>query len=225
MRHKYKGRKLGSDYSHTKAMKVSLAQALFLNDRIKTTETRAKEIRRDVDKIIGWAKKGDLHSRRLAIAALGNDSELVREIFEKVKQGLFENRPGGYTRILKLGPRKGDGAQMVIIELVNETCVPKAERKAATSKSTSSKTKATPSKKKKKADSTEEKPSEEAKDADTSKETDSAAEEPEKEVEPEAEADAETEPETGKEAEADKEAQPEPEADKGADKSENKDAE
>lgn len=150
MRHKYKGRKLGSDYSHTKAMKVSLTKALFLNDRIKTTETRAKEIRRNVDKIVGWAKKGDLHSRRLAIAALGNDSELVREIFEKVNQGMFEKRPGGYTRILKLGPRKGDGAQMVIIELVNETCVPKAERKAASAKAASGKAKATPSKKKKK---------------------------------------------------------------------------
>lgn len=152
MRHKYKGRKLGSDYSHTKAMKVSLTQALFLNDRIKTTETRAKEIRRNVDKIVTWAKKGDLHSRRLAISALGNNADLVREIFEKVNQGMFENRPGGYTRILKLGPRKGDGAQMVIIELVNETCVPKADRKAAAAKSTTSKAKATPSKKEKKED-------------------------------------------------------------------------
>lgn len=152
MRHKYKGRKLGSDYGHTKAIKVSLTQALFLNDRIKTTETRAKEIRRNVDKIVTWAKKGDLHSRRLAIAALGNNADLVREIFEKVNQGMFENRPGGYTRILKLGPRKGDGAQMVIIELVNETCVPKADRKAAAAKSATSKSKATPSKKQKKED-------------------------------------------------------------------------
>ena len=131
MRHKYKGRKLGTDHGHTKAMKVSLVQALFLNDRIKTTETRAKEIRGYVDKIVTWAKRGDLHSRRLAISALGNDSELAREIFEKVQQGMFEGRPGGYTRIMKLGPRKGDGARMVIMELVNETCVPKAERKAA----------------------------------------------------------------------------------------------
>ena len=131
MRHKHKGRKLGTDHGHTKAMKVSLVQALFLNDRIKTTETRAKEIRGNVDKIVTWAKKGDLHSRRLAISALGNDSELAREIFEKVAQGMFEGRNGGYTRIMKLGPRKGDGARMVIMELVNETCVPKAERKAA----------------------------------------------------------------------------------------------
>ena len=73
MRHNKKGRKHGTDYSHTKAMKRSLVSALFLNDRIKTVESRAKEIRPDVDKIITWAKKGDLHSRRLAIAALGND--------------------------------------------------------------------------------------------------------------------------------------------------------
>ena len=157
MRHKYKGRKLGTDWSHTKAMKRSLVQQLFLNDRIKTIESRAKEIRPDVDKIITWAKKGDLHSRRLAIAALGNDKELVREIFEKVNQGMFEGRPGGYTRIMKLGPRKGDGAPMVIMELVTETCVPKAERKAAASKTTAKK--ATPKKAAKKADKSEEKES------------------------------------------------------------------
>ena len=111
MRHNYKGRKLGTDFAHTKAMKRSLVQALFLNDRIKTIESRAKEIRPDVDKIITWAKKGDLHSRRLAIAALGNDKELVREIFEKVEQGMFADRQGGYTRIMKLGNRKGDKAE------------------------------------------------------------------------------------------------------------------
>ncbi|WP_165060952.1 50S ribosomal protein L17 [Adlercreutzia sp. ZJ154] len=134
MRHKYKGRKLGTDWSHTKAMKRSLVQALFLNDRIKTIDSRAKEIRGDVDKIITWAKRGDLHSRRLAIAALGGDKELVREIFEKVNQGMFEGRNGGYTRIMKLGPRKGDNAPMVIMELVNETVKPKAEKKATSAK-------------------------------------------------------------------------------------------
>ena len=120
MRHYKKGRKLGPDASHTKAMKRSLVKSLFLNDRIKTIESRAKEIRPDVDKIVTWAKKGDLHSRRLAIAALGNDKELVREIFEKVAQGMFADRQGGYTRIMKLGPRKGDNAPMVIMELVTE---------------------------------------------------------------------------------------------------------
>lgn len=131
MRHNYKGRKLGTDFAHTKAMKRSLVQALFLNDRIKTIESRAKEIRPDVDKIITWAKKGDLHSRRLAIAALGNDKELVREIFEKVEQGMFADRQGGYTRIMKLGNRKGDNAPMVIMELVTEPVAKKVEKPAA----------------------------------------------------------------------------------------------
>ena len=136
MRHYKKGRKLGTDASHTKAMKKSLVAALFTNDRIKTVEARAKEIRPDVDKIITWAKKGDLHSRRLAIAALG-DKELVREVFEKVAQGQFADRQGGYTRILKLGTRKGDNASMVIMELCTEPVQKKekaekpAEKKAA----------------------------------------------------------------------------------------------
>ena len=132
MRHNYKGRKLGTDFSHTKAMKKSLVAALFTNDRIKTVEARAKEIRPDVDKIITWAKKGDLHSRRLAIAALG-DKELVREVFEKVAQGQFADRQGGYTRIMKLGNRKGDNASRVIMELCTEPVQPKekAEKPAA----------------------------------------------------------------------------------------------
>lgn len=125
MRHNKKGRKLGTDSSHTKAMKKSLVCALFTNDRIKTVEARAKEIRPDVDKIITWAKKGDLHSRRLAIAALG-DKELVREVFEKVAQGQFGDRNGGYIRIMKLGFRKGDNAPMVIMELVTEPVKAKA---------------------------------------------------------------------------------------------------
>lgn len=158
MRHNKKGRKLGTDWSHTKAMKRSLVSALFLNDRIKTVESRAKEIRPDVDKVITWAKRGDLHSRRLAIAYL-NDKELVREIFEKVSQGMFQDRPGGYTRIMKLGPRKGDNAPMVIMELVTEPCVPKAERKAAAEKAAAKKAtpkKAAPKKVAKKADKSEE---------------------------------------------------------------------
>ena len=131
MRHYKKGRKLGTDWSHTKAMKRSLVSALFLNDRIKTVEARAKEIRPDVDKVITWAKRGDLHSRRLAIAYL-NDKELVREIFEKVAQGMFQDRPGGYTRIMKLGNRKGDNAPMVIMELVTEpVAAKKADEKPA----------------------------------------------------------------------------------------------
>ena len=125
MRHnKKRGMKLGTDASHTKAMKKSLIQALLANDRIKTLDVRAKAIRPDVDKVITWAKKGDLASRRLAIAKVG-DKELVREVFEKAAQGMWADRNGGYTRIMKLGPRKGDAAEVVIIELVTEPCTPK----------------------------------------------------------------------------------------------------
>ena len=130
MRHYKKGRKLGTDASHTKAMKKSLLVAIFTNDRIKTIESRAKEIRSEVDRVITWAKKGDLHSRRLAIAKVG-DKELVREVFEKAAQGMWADRNGGYTRIMKLGPRKGDNAPMVIIELVTEACTPKVKAEAS----------------------------------------------------------------------------------------------
>ncbi len=130
MRHnKKRGMKLGTDASHTKAMKKSLLQALFANDRIKTLDVRAKAIRSDVDRVITWAKRGDLAARRLAIAKVG-DAELVREVFEKAAQGMWADRNGGYTRILKLGPRKGDAAEVVIIELVTEPVV-KKERAAA----------------------------------------------------------------------------------------------
>ena len=129
MRHnKKRGMKLGTDASHTKAMKKSLIQALLANDRIKTLDVRAKAIRPEVDRVITWAKRGDLAARRLALAKVG-DKELVREVFEKAAQGMWADRNGGYTRIMKLGPRKGDAAEVVIIELVTEPCTPK---KAAT---------------------------------------------------------------------------------------------
>lgn len=116
MRHLKKGRKLGSDASHTKAIAKSLALAVLQHNRIKTTETRAKEVRGLVEKTITWAKKGDVHSRRLAIAAIG-DKDVVAKLFSEADR--FEGREGGYTRILKLGPRKGDAAPMVIFELVD----------------------------------------------------------------------------------------------------------
>ena len=116
MRHQKKGRKLGTDASHTKAMLKSLAVALFTHERMKTTEARAKEVRSLVDKIITWSKRGDVHARRLAIGALG-DKALVAKVFNDRER--YEGRPGGYTRILKLGPRKGDSAPMVIMELVD----------------------------------------------------------------------------------------------------------
>jgi len=116
MRHLKKGRKLGSDASHRKAMLRNLATALLTNERIKTTDARAKEVRPLVDKLITWGKRGDVHARRLAMAEL-RDKELVHKLFSEIAPR-FEDRDGGYTRILKLGPRKGDGAPIVILELV-----------------------------------------------------------------------------------------------------------
>lgn len=128
MRHnKKKGMKLGTDASHTRAMKKNLVASLLANDRIKTLDVRAKAIRPDVDKVITWAKKGDIHSRRLAIAKVG-DKEVVREVFDKAAQGMWADRSGGYTRIMKLGPRKGDAAEVVIIELVTESVASKAPK-------------------------------------------------------------------------------------------------
>jgi large subunit ribosomal protein L17 len=118
--------KLGTDASHTKAMKKGLVCALLANDRIKTLEQRAKAIRPDVDKVITWAKRGDVAARRLAIAKVG-DKDIVAEIFDRAAQGQWEGRNGGYTRIMKLGPRKGDGAEVVIIELVTEPVTPKVK--------------------------------------------------------------------------------------------------
>ena len=136
MRHnKKRGMKLGTDASHTKAMKKSLIRALFENDRIKTLDSRAKAVRGEVDRVITWAKKGDLASRRLAIAKVG-DKELVREVFEKAAQGMWADRNGGYTRIMKLGPRKGDAAEVVILELVTEPVAPKAKKAAPKAKVT-----------------------------------------------------------------------------------------
>ena len=136
MRHnKKKGMKLGTDASHTKAMKRSLVRALFENDRIKTIDVRAKAIRADVDHVITWAKKGDVASRRLAIATVG-DKDIVREVFEKAQQGMWADRNGGYTRIMKLGPQKSGSAEIVIMELVTEPVKAKAKKAAPAAKVT-----------------------------------------------------------------------------------------
>ena len=127
MRHnKKRGMKLGTDASHTKAIKKSLVRALLENDRIKTSTERAKAIRPEVERVITWSKKGDLHSRRLAIAKVG-DAQLISEVFQKAEQGMWADRNGGYTRIMKLGNRKGDNTEVSIIEIVTEPVPPKAK--------------------------------------------------------------------------------------------------
>ena len=110
-------RKVGRDNKHRRSMLANLTKDVIMNERIETTDTRAKEVRKFVDKMITYGKKGDLVSRRLALAFLHNDTECVNKVFNDLA-ARYETRNGGYTRILKLDERRGDGALMVIIELV-----------------------------------------------------------------------------------------------------------
>ena len=110
-------RKLGRVSSHRKAMLRNLATDVIMHGKIETTDTRAKEVRKSVDKMITLGKRGDLVSRRSALAFLHNDTEVVKKIFDDLAKR-YEKREGGYTRILKVDERRGDGALMSIIELV-----------------------------------------------------------------------------------------------------------
>ena len=110
-------RKLGRDNKHRRSMLATLTKQVIMNERIQTTDTRAKEIRKSVDKMITLGKRGDLVSRRNALAFLHNDTEVVEKIFNDLAKR-YENRNGGYTRILKVDERRGDGALVSIIELV-----------------------------------------------------------------------------------------------------------
>ncbi len=110
-------RKLGVDNKHRRSMLANLTISLIKNERIETTEARAKETRKAVEKMITLGKRGTLVSRRNALAFLMNDKEAVSKVFDELAPR-YENRNGGYTRILKLDERKGDDALMVILELV-----------------------------------------------------------------------------------------------------------
>ena len=109
-------RKLGRDSSARKALFRSILTSFFKHERIETTEAKAKEIRGLADELITLAKRGDLHARRQAIASLA-DEDVVRKLFGEIA-AKYQDRQGGYTRIIKIGPRRGDAAPMVIIELV-----------------------------------------------------------------------------------------------------------
>ena len=111
-------RKLGRRADHRDAMLRNQVQSLIENGKIETTLTRAKETRRVAEKMITLGKKGDLHSRRQALAYIYK-TETVHKLFEEIAP-LYKERNGGYTRILKLGPRQGDAAEMAILELVNK---------------------------------------------------------------------------------------------------------
>ena len=109
-------RKLGRSSAHRKAMLRNLVTDLLREGRITTTDTRAKEARRQAEKMITLAKRGDLHARRQVLAYVYDES-VVAKLFDEIAPK-YEDRQGGYTRILKLGPRKGDNAELVFLELV-----------------------------------------------------------------------------------------------------------
>lgn len=132
MRHRMKGTKLNRDSSHRKALRMNLATQLFENGRIKTTRAKADYVRGFAERLITLAKRGlakaeatgnegvGIHSRRIVASRLNNNRALVHKLFNEIAP-TYAERPGGYTRIYKLGPRKGDNADMVILELVEKS--------------------------------------------------------------------------------------------------------
>ncbi len=132
MRHKRIGRKLGVTTKHRKAMFRNMVTDFFRFDKIKTTDTRAKELRRIAEKLITLAKDGSLHKRRQAAAYI-RDNEVLKKLFDEIAPK-FKDRPGGYTRITKLGFRRGDSSPISIIELVEEDYKPKKKKAKAAPK-------------------------------------------------------------------------------------------
>ena len=127
MRHRISGRKLGVTTKHRKAMFRNMATDLLRHGRINTTDTRAKEIRRVVEKLITLGKNGSLHARRKALGYV-RDRDVVEKLFSELAERYMQ-RPGGYTRIVKLGYRKGDNAPVSLIELVTEEFKAKKKKK------------------------------------------------------------------------------------------------
>ena len=117
MRHQKKRNKLSRDAGHRKALIRNLCAQVLQHERVQTSEAKAKVIKPEVEKLITLAKRGDLHARRQALATLHNDKFIVHKLFDEVGPR-YAARPGGYTRIVKLGPRKSDSTEMVFLELV-----------------------------------------------------------------------------------------------------------
>lgn len=124
-----KGPRLGGGPAHERLLLANLAAALFTHKSIKTTETKAKRLRPVAERLITFAKRGDLHARRRVLSTIG-DKSVVHELFTEIAP-LVAEREGGYTRITKLGYRKGDNAPMAQIELVLEPVTPKAKAKTS----------------------------------------------------------------------------------------------
>ena len=193
-----KGARLGGSPAHQRLIVSNLATQLFEHGRITTTETKARILRPVAEKLITKAKRGDLHNRREVLKTV-RDKSVVHELFTEIAPR-FAERPGGYTRITKIGPRKGDNAPMAVIELVTEAYEPKAQtaeksttKKSAAKKSTAKKSpdpvvaEETPAEEASVEEapveeaSVEEAPAEEASDEATDGTTDEATEEPEPE--------------------------------------------
>jgi large subunit ribosomal protein L17 len=117
MRHQKTRNKLSRSPSHRKALLMNLSKEIIEHERIKTTEAKAKAVKPEIEKLITLAKRGDLHARRQALAALGQDKFAAYRLFDEVAPR-YAGRSGGYTRILKLGPRRSDATEMVFLELV-----------------------------------------------------------------------------------------------------------
>lgn len=126
MRHRVAGKHLKRDYDQRRALRRALLKALFTHERIKTTEAKADFIRGEAEKLVTIAKRGlahsdpmrAIHARRIVARHIDNDRTLVGKIFDSIAPR-YQNRPGGYTRVYKLGPRKGDAAEMVLLEFVD----------------------------------------------------------------------------------------------------------
>ncbi len=126
MRHRVAGKKLGRNGAQRNALRLALTRSLLEHGRIETTRAKADFVRADVEKLISLAKRSKkhedpmrvVHAQRLAASRLNNDRDIVKKLFGEIAPR-FENRAGGYTRILKLGPRRGDAAEMVLLELVD----------------------------------------------------------------------------------------------------------
>lgn len=117
MRHRKQRGKLSRDASHRKALFSNLCREVIDHERIQTTEAKAKAVKPELERLITLAKRGDMHARRKAMARLGQDKFVTYKLFEEIAPR-YQERPGGYTRIVKLGPRRSDSAEMVFLELV-----------------------------------------------------------------------------------------------------------
>jgi len=117
MRHAKQRNKLSRDSAHRRALMRNLCREVIEHERITTSQAKAKAVKPKVEKLITLGKRGDMHARRQALAELGQDKFLVHKLFEEVAPRYAE-RPGGYTRIVKLGPRRSDSTEMVFLELV-----------------------------------------------------------------------------------------------------------